>query len=83
MSEPFATCDCCGRDIPYGKPHLTITRSIEVGIRSIVNNQDEADVLDAEAILTLCQKCSNAYNAEFFKLVVSNIPFKAKRVREN
>lgn len=83
MPKPFATCDCCGSDIPYGKPYLSLTRSIEVAMHSVINNQDEAEVMDAEAILTLCKKCSSAYDAGFFRLIVSNIPFKAKKVNEN
>ncbi len=83
MSEPFSTCDCCGKDVPYGKPYLSITRSIEVAMHSVANNQDEADVMEAEAILTLCKKCSKAYDAGFFRVIVSNIPFNAKRVCEN
>lgn len=52
MPYPFATCDCCGRDIPYDKPYLCITKSVEVAIHSAINNQDEAEVLDPKPSLT-------------------------------
>jgi hypothetical protein len=83
MKESFAHCDRCGKVIAYGKPYVSVTYSVEVAERCFLTQQDEAEVIDCHAILTLCHSCGNAYNASFFELVVSDIPYTVKKVCEN
>lgn len=83
MKDPFTFCERCGKAIPYGKPYVCISYSVEVAERCLISNQEEAEVIDCHSVLILCHTCGNAYNAAFFQLVVSDIPYSPKQVCEN
>ena len=63
-NEIVSECDRCGKEIARGTAYVCITKNIEQIEYSIVNNQDEAQIIQSDILIALCGSCGNKFDTE-------------------
>lgn len=61
MKTIFSNCDKCGKNIQYGKPHVSFTKNVEYAEHVSQRNRTEIQVIDSVQILTLCEPCGEVF----------------------
>jgi hypothetical protein len=83
MNEIVCECERCGKPIPKGNAYVCIYRSIEHIEHSVSQNEDIAQIIDADILIALCSSCGNKFDAETLVKIISSMPFERSRIRAN
>lgn len=76
MKNIFTSCDRCGKDILFGQSHVSISRNIETVENNIANQTLEAEVLNSEEVICLCNTCGANFDAEKLAQIINIVPHK-------
>ena len=76
MKNTFTSCDRCGKDILFGQSHISICRNIETVENNIISLTLEAEVLNSEEVICLCNKCGANFDTEKLMQLINIIPHK-------
>ncbi len=83
MQEIVSICDRCGKIIPKGTAYVCIYRSIEQIEHSIIQNEDVAEIIDADILIALCGKCGNKFDTGTLATIISTLPFERSAIKRN
>lgn len=79
----YTTCALFDKPILFGQAYISITHNIEYAEFEITTQQEEIEIIESNELISLCNKCGNAFDATMLSNILRALPRNPNRIGEN